>query len=54
MQSTGKNVSKLISVGALASLASFLLCYSRSFHDPVSRMYFLSASSIKKNCVARC
>ena len=44
----GKNLSKIFSGGAMASSASFLLRYSRSFDDPVSKIYFFSASQSKR------
>jgi len=45
----GKSLSKIVSGGATASSAS---C-SRSFDNPVSKIYFFSASSIEKSRVAR-
>jgi len=48
----GKNLSKLFSGKATASSASFLLRYSRSLDDPLSKIYFFSASSIEKSRVA--
>ena len=44
----GKNLSKIFSGGAMASSASFLLRYSRSFDDPVSKILFFSASQSKR------
>jgi len=49
----GKNISKDFSGGAMASSASFLLRYCRSFDDLVSKIYFFRASSIEKSRVAR-